>query len=71
MKYQIIANILFDNQADALAAFSYIQSAKNKIYKHNGNEHIDSKSSCELWDCYHDEVPPQQCNMVDSIDFEV
>ena len=70
MKYQIIANILFEDDESAEKLYKEIEKLISKVYKSKGNEAINASSSCQKFDCYHDEIPAKQCKLKKSIQFE-
>ena len=71
MKYQIIANILFDDEESADKLYKEIEKLTSKVYKNKGNEEIDASSSCQKFYSYHDEIPPKQCIFKKSIQFNI
>lgn len=71
MKYQIKADILFNDEADAEKLYKEIEKFVEKAYKKKGTEIIPVSSICQKWECYHDETPPKQCKKLKFINFEV
>jgi hypothetical protein len=67
MKYTIYIELSFDSKVEADKIMAFVNKAKSKVYKPTGNEGIDMISKCELWETHHDEVPPKQCKMLESL----
>ena len=70
MKYQVNATMMFNLEADAVAFINLIEQVKDKVCTDEFKGGIDNDLKCTMFKCYHDEVPPKQCEMVNYVDFK-
>lgn len=70
MKYQVNATMMFNNEDDAIAFVNLIESIKSKVCIDEFQGGIDNDLKCTMFKCYHDEVPPKQCQQINIVDFK-
>ena len=67
MKYTIYIELSFNSKVEADKIMAFVDKAKSKIYKPTGSEGIEMIAKCQLLETHHDEVPPQQCKMLETL----
>ena len=70
MKYQVNTVMMFNEENDAIAFINLIESLKAKVCTDEFKGGIDNDLKCTLFKCYHDEVPPKQCQQIEYVDFK-
>jgi len=70
MKYQVQTVMMFNTEDDAIAFINLIEQLKDKVCCDKFEGGIENDLKCTLWKCYHDEVPPKQCQQIEYVDFK-
>ena len=70
MKYTVYLELSFENKEDAIDLLNVVEKIKEKAYKPIATDMQPLEIKTELWETHHDEDPPKQCSVIDSVDFE-
>jgi len=73
MKHRVEIDISFDNKADAVALLNYVETLKGKAVSVEPSviksPTLSMPKKAVMYECRHDEVPPQQCSNYENVDF--
>ena len=70
MKYRIIATVFVDpsNETKVMTLYTALKNAKAIFEVINAGKVNEERSRIEIHKCYHDEIPPKPCELIDKVE---
>jgi len=72
MKYQVKFEGSFNTEEESLAFCNLVEGLKSKLFKDEQikDDVFHLSRTFQLFKAYHDEIPPKQCHLYKTIDFD-
>lgn len=73
LKYRVEIDTSFTNKEDAVALMNYVEKIKDKAVSVEptvkSEPTLSMPKTARMYECRHDEIPPQQCGNYEYVDF--
>ena len=68
MKYRVLLDLSFAQEADAQALMTYAKTLTSKAVSLNEGNINEEIAYCDIHKCMHDEIPPRPCEPIERIE---
>jgi len=68
MKYRVLLDLSFAQEADAQALMTYAKTLTSKAVSLNEGNINEEIAYCDIHKCHHDEVPTRPCEKIERVE---